>query len=138
MPSPYSYEFRKKALEAYQRGERKIQICRRLAISRNPLDLWIERYAETGDFQPISNPQPGRQPKIQAWDKFREFAREHGRETQKEMARLWGENVSQQNISDALRKLDITRKKKLTGIESEMNNNDKFSSNNSSNSIPET
>ena len=37
------------------------------------------------------------------------------------MAKLWGDNVTQQNISDGLRKLGVSRKKRLTDIENEMN-----------------
>ena len=40
----------------------------------------------------------------------REFAGQHGGKTQGQMALLWGEGVSQQNISDALRKLGLSRK----------------------------
>jgi hypothetical protein len=39
------------------------------------------------------------------WQRFREFAKQHGEKTQGQMAKLWGDNVSQQNISDALRKI---------------------------------
>ncbi|MGK7924018.1 MAG: helix-turn-helix domain-containing protein, partial [Spirulina sp.] len=43
MPTAYSYDFRKKAIETYKRGERKIEICRLLNISRNTLDLWLKK-----------------------------------------------------------------------------------------------
>ncbi|MBD2544884.1 helix-turn-helix domain-containing protein [Planktothricoides sp. FACHB-1370] len=39
---------RKKAVDAYDHGERKIHICRTLNISRNTLDLWLKRRKETG------------------------------------------------------------------------------------------
>ena len=35
MPAPYSYDLRKKAIEAVKRGQRKTDICRLLQISRN-------------------------------------------------------------------------------------------------------
>ena len=50
----------------------------------------------------------------------REFVERHGGKTQGQMALLWGEGVSQQNISDALRKLGLSRKKRLPGTESGM------------------
>jgi hypothetical protein len=37
------------------------------------------------------------------------------------MARLWGDNLTQQNISDALQKLGLSRKKRLTVTNNEMN-----------------
>ena len=49
MPAPYSQDLRIKAIEAVKRGERKIDVCRMLHISRNTLDLWLKREEETGD-----------------------------------------------------------------------------------------
>ncbi|PZD70785.1 hypothetical protein C1752_09128 [Acaryochloris thomasi RCC1774] len=43
----------------------------------------------------------------------------------REMAKLWGEGVSQQNISDAFVKIGFTRKKRPTVIKNEMSNNAK-------------
>ncbi|EAZ88558.1 helix-turn-helix domain-containing protein [Crocosphaera chwakensis] len=53
MPAPYSYDLRKKAVNAYYRGEKKIAICRLMKISRNTLDLWLKREQETGDFKAV-------------------------------------------------------------------------------------
>lgn len=120
MSDPYSYDLRTKAIEAVERGERKIDVCRMLKISRNTLDLWLERIAQTGDYQAITNFQKGCRHKITDWDRFAEFAKQHGDKTQAQMASLWGDNVSQQNISDALRKLGLSRKKRPMAIENAM------------------
>lgn len=120
MPAPYSYDLRTKAIEAVQRGEGKSAVCRMLKISRNTLDLWLKRKEETGDYQAVIGFQKGTGHKITDWERFREFVKQHGGKTQGEMARLWGENVSQQNISDALQKLGLSRKKRLTATNSEM------------------
>ncbi len=88
MPAPYSYDFRKKAIEAYKRGERKTNICRKLNISRKTLDLWLKREAETGNFQAKTASRKDPQPKINNQEKFRAFRKEHGDKTQKEMAIL--------------------------------------------------
>ncbi len=53
MPAPYSYDLRAKAVSAYHRGEKKIAICRLMKISRNTLDLWLQREQETGDFKTL-------------------------------------------------------------------------------------
>jgi hypothetical protein len=37
------------------------------------------------------------------------------------MASLWGDNVTQQNISDALHKIGLSRKKRRMAIENGMN-----------------
>jgi transposase-like protein len=44
---PYSYDLRTKAIEAVKRGERKSTVCRMLKISRNTLNLWLQRKEET-------------------------------------------------------------------------------------------
>ena len=123
MPGPYSYDLRTKAIEALKRGERKIDVCRMFHISRNTLDLWLKREEETGDCGAIANFQKGYGHKITDWERFRKFVKKHGDKTQEQMAQLWGENVTQQNISDALKKIGISRKKKHTVIKKEMKSN---------------
>ena len=59
MPAPYSYDLRSKAIQAVKRGERKIEVCRMLNISRNTWDLWLKREQETGDCRAIVNFQQG-------------------------------------------------------------------------------
>lgn len=120
MSNAYSYDLRTKAIEAIDRGERKIAVCRMFKISRNTLDLWLERKAETGDYQAVTHYQKGCRHKITDWEHFAEFVQEHGDKTQAQMAQLWGEGVTQQNISDALKKLGVSRKKRPTAIRNVM------------------
>ena len=125
MPAPYSYDLRKKAIEAVKRGERKIDVCGMFDISRNSLDLWLKREEETGDCQAIVNFQKGNGHKIIDWERFSKFVQQYGDKTQGQMAQLWGDNVTQQNISDALQKIGISRKKKLTATNKETKSNAK-------------
>ena len=90
-----------------------------LKLSRNTLDLWLKRQEETGDYQAIAGFQTGSGHKITDWERFQEFVKQHGGKTQSEMAQLWGDNVTQQNISDALQKMGLSRKKKRMDIENE-------------------
>jgi len=120
MPSPYSEDLRQKAIAAVKRGERKKDVSEMFNISRNTLDLWLKREEQTGDCRAIKNYQQGCRHKITDWQRFREFVRQHGGKTQAQMAKLWGDNVTQQNISDAMQKIGVSRKKRLTGIENEM------------------
>ena len=113
MPAPYSYDLRKKAIEAVKRGQRKTNVCRLLQISRNTLDLWLKRVSETGDVRPSVPPPKGVPSKIKDEAKFREFVKNNSDKTQGQMAKIWGDNVTQQNISYACQKLGITRKKNL-------------------------
>jgi len=125
MPAPYSYDLRTKAIAAVKRGEGKADVSRMLNISRNTLDLWLKREEEVGDYRAITHFQKGCRHKISDWERFREFAQKHGGKTQAHMASLWGDNVSQQNISDALQKIGLSRKKRHTATESEMNSSTK-------------
>ena len=125
MPAPYSYDMRSKAIEAVKRGEGKTKVSRMFSISRNTLDTWLNREKAIGNYQAITNYQKGNRHKITDWERFKQFALEHGEKTQAQMAQLWGEGVTQQNISKALRKIGFTRKKKLTGIANGMKKNAK-------------
>jgi transposase len=120
MPAPYSDDLRQKAVEAVKRGERKKDVSEIFNISRNTLDLWLKRVEAIGNCQPITHYQQGHHHKITDWDRFRTFVMEHGGKTQAQLAKLWGDNLTQQNISDALGKIGFSRKKKLTVIRNEM------------------
>lgn len=119
MPAPYSDDLRQKAIAAVKRGERKTDVSRMLNISRNTLDLWLKREAASGNCHAMKNYQQGCGHKITDWQRFREFIHQHGGKTQGQLAKLWGEGVTQQNISDALQKIGFSRKKKLTATENE-------------------
>ena len=124
MPAPYSEDLRQKVIAAVDRGERKTDVSRMFNISRNTLNLWLARQAETGSCRSkerVTKPKT----KINDWEKFREFIKQYGEKTQIETAKLWGEGVTQQNISDAMKKIGVSRKKRVMDIEKEMNSNDK-------------
>lgn len=112
MPAPYSYDLRQKAIEAVKRGHKKVNVCRLFKISRNTLDLWLKREKETGGYAAIANKQ-GRHSKIEDEEKFKTFVKENKDKTQKRMAEIWGNNITQQNISYTCQKLGITQKKNL-------------------------
>ena len=120
MAAPYSEDMRSKAIAAVKRGERKTDVSQMFGISRNTLDLWLKREAETGDCQAIRNYQQGCRHKITDWERFRTFIEQHGGKTQAQLATLWGEGVTQQNISRALQKLGISRKKEPTATKNGM------------------
>lgn len=120
MPAPYSYDLRQKAIEVVKRGERKIEVCRMFNISRNTLDLWLKREEKTGDYRAVTGYQQGSRHKITDWERLGEFAHKHGGKTQGQMASLWGEGVTQQDISRALAKIGLSRKKRLTATKNEM------------------
>lgn len=112
MAKPYSYDLRSKVIEAVKKGKKKIEVSRFFNISRNTLDLWLKQEKETGDYKPKKPIVKGTRPKIEDLEQFGQFVTKNRGKTQKEMAQLWGNNVTQQNISYACQKLGITRKKK--------------------------
>lgn len=130
MPAPYSDDLRSKAVAAVKRGERKTDVSRCFNISRNTLDLWLKREAEAGHCRPMRRSRPSSRQKIKDWERFRAFIQQHGGKTQAQQATLWGDNVTQQNISDALQKLGVSRKKRPTAIKNVMSNSAKPSENN--------
>ncbi|AFY38266.1 transposase [[Leptolyngbya] sp. PCC 7376] len=112
MPAPHSLDLRLKAVAAFDKGERKSDICRFFGISRNTLDLWLKRREKIGSVAPKTDYRRGPQPKINDLDAFRAFAEKYGHLTQKEMAEKWPESISDASRREALRKIEFTRKKK--------------------------
>ena len=112
MARAYSMDLRKKAVSAFDRGEKKSQICRTLNISRNTLDLWLKRRTEKGTIAPC-NYRRGVSPKINDLEAFKAFAKKYGHLTQQEMADKWHQPVSRVLIGQALGKINFTRKKNL-------------------------
>ncbi len=53
----------------------------------------------------INNESEGKQLKIKDWDKFEQFVLRHNYKTQIQIAELWGDNLTQQNVSKACQKL---------------------------------
>jgi len=117
MAKPYSYDFRKKVIDAIELdGRKKCEVSEIFNISRNTIDLWLKRKAQTGDLKPKPNKPPGNNHKITDWEKFRDFAKIHGDKTQEQMAELWEGDISSRTISRALQKIGFTRKKRLMDI----------------------
>lgn len=121
MAKPYSYDFRQKVIQAIQLdGLKKIEASELFNISRNTIDLWLKRQAETGDFRAKANRPPGNGHKITDWEQFRAFAKVYGHKTQGEMADLWQGEISARTISRALQKIGLTRKKRAMATSNEM------------------
>lgn len=116
MARPYSEDFRQAVTRAIELdGLRKSEASQLFNISRNTIDLWLQRKAATGTLAATPH-QGGVQPttKITDWPKFEKFVKEHGDKTQSELAQLWDGDISQRTISRALQKIQYTRKKRLT------------------------
>jgi transposase len=124
MAQPYSDDFRQKVMEAIElNGFKKSEVSQMFNISRNTINLWFQRRAETGDVKPKPRPACCQEVKISDWDKFRDFVKKYGDRTQSEMAELWEGEISQRTLSRALEKIGHSRKKKHTGIANAMKPN---------------
>lgn len=116
MAKPYSDDFRQKVMQAIELdGLKKSEASQLFNISRNTLNLWCQRKAQTGDVKPKLRQVCPKNLKIRDWQKFETFVKAHADKTQSEMADLWEDEISQPTISRALQKIQQTRKKKHTG-----------------------
>jgi transposase len=135
MPKPYSYDFRQRVLQAIELdGLNKCEASELFNISRNTINLWLQRKAQTGDVQALPNRPRGNNHKITDWEQFRAFAKTHGDKTQVEMAQLGQGDISDseallrsadRTISRALNKIGFTRKKRPTATSNGMSRNGK-------------
>jgi transposase len=125
MPAPYSYDLRTKVINAIDKGMRKTEASGVFQISRNTINLWLIKREKSGDYRAKKGYQQGYTTKITDLEQFKEFAQINGSLTQKEMAEKWPEKISDRTIGKALKKLDYTRKKKLTDTRKEMKRKDK-------------
>lgn len=124
MAKAYSYDFRQRVVQAIELdGFKKSEVSQLFNISRNTIDLWLKRKADTGDVQAKQRQGASPRQKITDWEKFRACAKAHSDQTQVEMAVLWEGDISDRTISRALATLGWTRKKRLTGIANGMKAN---------------
>ena len=132
MPKPYSYDLRQKVMQAIELdGMSQLQAATTFQISRSTINIWCQRKVLTGDCQAKPNLPPGNGHKITDWEKFKEFAKVNGDKTPVEMAKLWIGEISDRTISRALKKIGLTRKKKLMDTEKDLKRKDKNLSRNS-------
>ena len=121
MAKPYDNDLRQKVIQAIEQdGLPKGEASKLFRISRNTIDLWFKRKAETGDIQPKKRDFSNAKQKITDLNEFRQFAEQHPDRTPAEMAELWEGTVSTRTISRRLADLNWSRKKRLMGIENEM------------------
>ena len=111
MPAAYSYDLRKKAMQALDEGESREFVAKRFKIGKTTLYKWQQRRKETGDFKSKKLGNGGYNHKITDWNAFAEFAQKHGGKTLLEMAKLWG-NISCKTIHKGLKRIGFTRKKR--------------------------
>lgn len=130
MPKPYSYDLRQKVINAIVLdGMTKTEAAQVFQISRNTINLWLQRQALTGDYQPKSNRPNKTKALITDWESFSQFAVMHGDKTQAQMAQIWPGIISKRTISRGLKKIGWSRKKRLMDTHNGMKPNELILSN---------
>lgn len=81
MPAPYSYDLRRKVIEAINGGMGKTEASKSFRISRNTINLWLQKREETGDYGARDGYQRGYGAKIPNLEEFKEFAQKHASKT---------------------------------------------------------
>ena len=114
MPAPYSLDFRQKVIAALEAGHSKASLSRLMGVGTTTLTEWHNRYRATGEVAAKPGYQQGHSHKITDWEAFRAFAEQHGDKTQLEMAQLWPDEISEDTIGRALKRIGFTRKKRAT------------------------
>ena len=110
MPKSYSLDFRLKVLKAIDEGQKKSLVSRTFNVSRNTIDLWLDRRETTGSVEPRTYVKRGPDPKISDLDAFRQFVLSHGHLTHSQMAQQWPEPVSRRTIGNAIKRIGFIRK----------------------------
>ena len=109
MTKPYSYDLRKKVVEAIELdGFKKTEASKIFNVSRNTINLWLKRKEETGDYKAKKTTPQNPRTKIKNWKKFQEFVERNADKTQVEMAQLWDGEISDRTMSRALTKIIAT------------------------------
>ena len=116
MPAAYSLDLRQKAITALEAGHSKAAVSRLMGISRTTLSDWHHRYRAGGEVAAKQGYQRGHSHKITDWEAFRAFAATHGGKTQAEMAQLWPEEISEDTMGRALKRIGFTRKKRAISM----------------------
>ena len=120
MPAPYSYDLRKKVLDAIDDGMSKTVASKIFKISRNTINLWLARREETGDYRAKVGYQQGYGAKITMERKFQRICSAPGKQNAKrDGPSLVGEN-QRHDYWEGVKKEQLYSKKKLMDIEKEM------------------
>src|SRR4051795_5142389 len=113
--TPYSQDLRQRILETVERGEGSLrQIARRFLVSLSFVTRLLQLHRSTGSLRP--RPHGGGHPaKLgpQDLERLRELVRQQPDATLEELRQRLGVSCSTMTIARALRKLRLSRKKKI-------------------------
>jgi len=113
----YSVDFRKKVVEYLERGNTQRSAAEVFEIHLETVNKWSQQYQKTGEL--IDKPPKRYFKKIDP-EKLQAYVEKHPDAYLKEIAEAFG--CSDTAIHKALLRLDITRKKRRSGIKSRIPN----------------
>lgn len=114
----YSKDLRKKALEYFDRGHSRSEVCDVFGIHRHTFASWLRIRSSGEDLSPRVNMSGKRPHKIDS-ERLAAYVETHPNAYLHEIAAVF--SVSDVGIMKALRRLGITRKKKPASIRRGMN-----------------
>ncbi len=112
MPSPYSYDLRKRVINHYEAHGSATLTSKLFNISRSIIYDWQRLKQATGDVKDKEGYQNGHSHKIQNLERFKACIGENTDLTLEQMVKKSGIDMSVMTCSRALKKLNMTRKKR--------------------------
>lgn len=109
----YSEDLRKKVMEYIDRGNSQRKTRETFHISMDTINKWRRKYEQTGE---IKNTPMRRKPKKLPPEELRAYVKEHPDAYLKEIGEVFG--CSDTAVQKALKRLNITRKKRVSGTRS--------------------
>ncbi len=113
----YTYDFRKKVMEAIDRGESISKISKTLNISRNTIYLWKNLRKDSGDIK--RRPQYHRQRRIQDLEALKQIIQENNSLTGREISSQLNGLIAPRTVYSYLKLLGHTYKKNLFSSKTE-------------------
>lgn len=117
----YSKDLRKKVIEAFEGGMSQEEVSRVFKIGTGTIKRWRKIKKETGKLEPRKRSSESydflRKIPNSKLDEFKEFVLQNAEMTHQQIADHW--QMSDSAVEDYLKKLKITRKKRLIAIKSD-------------------
>ncbi len=113
MPTPYSDDLRYRVIDKLSRGWTQKKAAENFNLGLVTVERWWRRYKKEGHYKPISGYQNGHSHKIKDLDSFKELIINNHSLTCNEIALRLG-NISKSTAHNYLKKINFSRKKKLS------------------------
>jgi Transposase and inactivated derivatives len=120
MARSYSEDLRKRVLAHYELYGSGLKTSKEFQVSRSVIYQWKARKEETGEVKARSGYQKGYGHKIKDEKKFLKLVEENAGLTLKELVKKSKIKMSIMTCSRALKKLKVTRKKRVMDTKNEM------------------